>query len=155
MIPFFLFFSLLINNLGGLSFGIDGDGNYGYYGADGSLIPFKSTSIYYLGTALSFNIKELLPNVDYTSLTSNNFIVQTTGFSGGSVFVKNEPHAYDLSISVHEPSISLPTINYDPSTGIVKINRGSARSSMWANYGIGQLYSNPAYSQQKVYLAIW
>ena len=25
------------------SFGIDGDGNYGYYGADGSLIPFRST----------------------------------------------------------------------------------------------------------------
>ena len=28
-------------NFGGVSFGIDGDGNYGYYGADGSLIPFK------------------------------------------------------------------------------------------------------------------
>ena len=28
--------------MGGLSFGTDGDGNYGYYGADGSLIPFKS-----------------------------------------------------------------------------------------------------------------
>lgn len=29
------------NDLGGLSFGVDGDGNYGYYGADGSLIPFR------------------------------------------------------------------------------------------------------------------
>ena len=29
-------------NFGGVSFGIDGDGNYGYYGADGSLVPFKS-----------------------------------------------------------------------------------------------------------------
>lgn len=27
--------------LGGLRFGTDGDGNYGYYGADGSLIPFS------------------------------------------------------------------------------------------------------------------
>lgn len=27
--------------LGGLRFGVDGDGNYGYYGADDSLIPFK------------------------------------------------------------------------------------------------------------------
>ena len=27
-------------------FGKDGDGNYGYYGADGSLIPFKSDAIY-------------------------------------------------------------------------------------------------------------
>jgi len=24
-----------------MKFGKDGDGNYGYYGADGSLIPFK------------------------------------------------------------------------------------------------------------------
>lgn len=32
----------LNNKLGGLRFGKDGDGNYGYYGADGSLIPFKN-----------------------------------------------------------------------------------------------------------------
>ena len=30
----------LNNSLGGIQFGIDGDGNYGYYGADDSLIPF-------------------------------------------------------------------------------------------------------------------
>lgn len=30
------------SNFGGLIFGKDGDGNYGYYGADDSLIPFKS-----------------------------------------------------------------------------------------------------------------
>lgn len=29
------------SSLGGLKFGTDGDGNYGYYGADGSLIPFN------------------------------------------------------------------------------------------------------------------
>lgn len=34
--------SALNSSLGGLSFGTDGDGNYGYYGADGSLIPFSS-----------------------------------------------------------------------------------------------------------------
>ena len=31
--------------MGGLKFGKDGDGNYGYYGADGSLIPFSQISI--------------------------------------------------------------------------------------------------------------
>lgn len=31
----------LNGNFGGLTFGKDGDGNCGYYGADGSLIPFK------------------------------------------------------------------------------------------------------------------
>ena len=30
------------SSLGGLKFGIDGDGNVGYYGADGSLIPFNN-----------------------------------------------------------------------------------------------------------------
>ena len=35
----------LNNSLGGLKFGKDGDGNYGYYGADGSLIPFSQISI--------------------------------------------------------------------------------------------------------------
>lgn len=32
----------LNSNLGGLRFGVDGDGNYGYYGADDSLIPFRN-----------------------------------------------------------------------------------------------------------------
>ena len=32
----------LNSSLGGLSFGKDGEGNYGYFGADGSLIPFSS-----------------------------------------------------------------------------------------------------------------
>lgn len=42
------------SSLNGMKFGIDGDGNYGYYGADGSLIPFKSgfsgANIYMSGT---------------------------------------------------------------------------------------------------------
>ncbi len=145
----------LNNNLGGLSFGIDGDGNYGYYGADGSLIPFKSTSIYYLGTALSFNIKELLPNVDYTSLTSNNFIVQTTGFSGGSVASKETKNAEHINIQSHPPYITFPSISYNATTGVVSVNRGGARSYVWADCGVGGFYSNMAYSSQKVYLAIW
>lgn len=32
----------LNSSLGGLRFGTDGEGNYGYFGADDSLIPFKS-----------------------------------------------------------------------------------------------------------------
>ena len=35
-------FNHVNESLGGLRFGTDGDGNYGYYGADDSLIPFKS-----------------------------------------------------------------------------------------------------------------
>ena len=36
----------LKEDMGGLRFGKDGDGNYGYYGADGSLIPFNNKQIY-------------------------------------------------------------------------------------------------------------
>ncbi len=147
--------STLNNNLGGLSFGIDGDGNYGYYRADGSLIPFKSTSIYYLGTALSFNIKDLLPNVDYSSLTSDNFIIQTTGSSGGSVATKETKNAEHININAHPPAISFPSISYNASTGIASVNRGGARSYVWADWGVGGFYSNMAYSNQKVYLVIW
>lgn len=35
----------VVGELGGLSFGKDGDGNYGYYGDDGVLVPFKSDEI--------------------------------------------------------------------------------------------------------------
>ena len=37
----FVLFPNIDSSLGGLSFGKDGDGNCGYYGADGSQIPFK------------------------------------------------------------------------------------------------------------------
>ncbi len=47
-------FDTVNSSLNGMKFGIDGDGNYGYYGADGSLIPFKSgfsgANIYMSGT---------------------------------------------------------------------------------------------------------
>lgn len=39
----------LIHDLGGLKFGIDGDGNYGYYGADDSLIPFSNGFLEFAG----------------------------------------------------------------------------------------------------------
>lgn len=40
----------LNSNLGGLRFGIDGDGNYGYYGADDSLVPFSSNGMELIGS---------------------------------------------------------------------------------------------------------
>lgn len=40
-------FDTVNSSFGGLKFGKDGDGNCGYYGADGSLIPFKSFKRFY------------------------------------------------------------------------------------------------------------
>lgn len=51
-------------------FGIDGDGNYGYYGADDSLIPFKRAPLSYGSLATS----------DVRSPTSGGKIIDETCF---------------------------------------------------------------------------
>lgn len=65
--------SLVNNSLGGLSFGTDGDGNYGYYGADGSLIPFKSGAEY----------SNAIMIVTYYHYTSNTTITDITYIING------------------------------------------------------------------------
>ena len=70
-------------NFGGLTFGIDGDGNYGYYGADGSLVPFKTSdpiqkfkvnSGWTSENQIYFDMKSHIPN--YAAYTISNFLVQ-------------------------------------------------------------------------------
>ena len=39
----------------------------------------SSNKVYYLGTSNTYNIKTLFPDIDYTTLTNNNFLVVTTG----------------------------------------------------------------------------
>ena len=55
---------VLSRDLGGMQFGTDGDGNCGYYGADGSLIPFNRMT-------------------DYT------FYVAAQGYGGGLTFPRS------------------------------------------------------------------
>ena len=66
------------SNLGGIRFGVDAEGNYGYkkVGAD-TVTPFKSgdSNVYFLGKGTTFNIKELFPEI-YQQLTIDNFICQ-------------------------------------------------------------------------------
>ena len=75
------------------NFGIDGDGNYGYYGADGSLVPFKNAQIQTGSINISFGYKswtyvtidfntpfKTIPNVKYS---------YSAGSTGGSVFVSS------------------------------------------------------------------
>ena len=61
----------LNTNLGGLKFGTDGEGNFGYFGADGSLIPFKRGE--------TIVIEPLVP-----TLTSS------IGSDGGEAFASSE-----------------------------------------------------------------
>ena len=66
------------SNLGGIRFGVDEEGNYGYkkVGAD-TVTPFKSgdSNVYFLGKGTTFNIKTLFPEI-YQQLTIDNFICQ-------------------------------------------------------------------------------
>lgn len=59
----------MYNSLGGLNFGKDGDGNYGYYGADGSLIPFKGNPKY---VACAFSTLINTSNGEYGCVLFNN-----------------------------------------------------------------------------------
>lgn len=74
-------------DLGGLKFGKDGDGNYGYYGDDDVLIPFKGgSSIIPIGNNLSSLTTQTIDITSYYNkyeqLTSDNFLARPVSYSG-------------------------------------------------------------------------
>ena len=74
--------SALNNSLGGLSFGTDGDGNYGYYGADGSLIPFSSCVFGFMtaaGEAKTIAAKPLVAYGMDMDTTNNKLTITQAG----------------------------------------------------------------------------
>lgn len=64
----------LNSSLGGMKFGKDGDGNYGYYGADGSLIPFKSAPPYIksVNLGITYHQSFILRNYNSTIVVCPN-----------------------------------------------------------------------------------
>ena len=60
-------FSKVNNSLGGLSFGTDGEGNYGYFGADGSLIPFKSGMKFRISGEFAAKENTFNPTIAFTN----------------------------------------------------------------------------------------
>ena len=132
-------FDSVNSSLGGMKFGIDGDGNYGYYGADGSLIPFKSGSAgYYLGTGSTFNIKELLPDIDYTSLSNSNFIVGAV--SGNSIATARVYRGTEKNTDAIVYGFSV-TPTYDATTGILTLS-GLSQTFQCRRYGDVYHYSS-------------
>ena len=113
----------LNSSLGGLKFGVDENGNYGYIkaGAD-SVTPFKTTQLYNLGTGTSIDIKSKFPDI-YTSLSINNFIVAynsitvSTYYYGGGTTV-----ASGYSASTTKNANLNITKSYNNSTGILTIS---------------------------------
>lgn len=80
------------NSLGGLRFGIDGEGNYGYFGADGSLIPFKS----------GFDEAEVYHGLTSYTFTSDYKVVYAISHRGNTtvpdMFLNNVKQEYVSSI---------------------------------------------------------
>ncbi len=88
--------------------------------------------IYYLGTETYYDISKILPEIDITKLTEENFIISIDNFSGDSTshntcdFVKNNSFG-DVMSSVGKIT---PTYTYDSSSGILKIDNISSKLSL-------------------------
>lgn len=115
----------LADSLGGMSFGVDADGNYGYIkaGAD-TVTPFKNKGIIYnIGTynpniPSTFNLKGI---TGWENFTNDNFIIgfgytQMTPVNGNTTGC-----AFNLS---H---------NYNNTTGILTITRSANATVIWGN----------------------
>lgn len=89
-----------------MKFGTDGDGNYGYYGADGSLIPFSK--VVYLGNGTTFNVSSYK---NYKNFTSNNFVA----LSFDTIQAGNGVNVGTAGASAHAQIIK----SYDNTTGIL------------------------------------
>lgn len=76
------------NKFGGLRFGIDGDGNYGYYGADDSLIPFNR-SVVFGNFSLSTSFQKIT-----LGFKPRFLLVSTSEYTSGAV-----SYEYDESYS--------------------------------------------------------
>lgn len=118
------------NSLNGFSFGVTADGKPGYKrGASTEIIPFKTTEIYYLGEGTTFDIKSKLPNVDYRSLTANNFIVSAGSLGrGGSVYT-----GYISDMRQEQGGGGSYWKSYNPSTGIFTCGGNSCYVKTYQN----------------------
>lgn len=87
----------------------------------------SSSNVYYLGTATTYNIKTMFPNIDYTSLTASNFLVVSQG-SGESHVSNGSEQTCWLRAYTYGSSVS-----YDNTTGQVTINRASSKANCSQN----------------------
>lgn len=108
----------------------------------------SGSSVYYLGTGTSFDIKTKFPD-DYTNLTANNFIVEGTSVSSSA-----SQGSLSWAISSYSGSATA-SINksYDASTGILTCNiQSSVTASVSGNNNGSRNGSNTG--SCKVYLVL-
>ena len=106
-------------NFGGLTFAQNASGAWGYkVGGAGSVIPFKSLDIVYVGAITSsgsINVMSKCPN--YKKMTAGDFLLDYQS----------------MAVRLWDGKIGGSTINvskyYDPSTGVLSLSNLSASSS--------------------------
>ena len=107
--------------------------------------------VYYLGTGTSFNIKTLLPEIDYASLTPDKFIIGLSGIPSGST------SSTEMGISRYTASASLSgaslTKSYNTSTGVLTIGGYSGTVTLNCSDS-GRVRSTSVSSTPFVYLMI-
>lgn len=109
----------LTENFGGLTFAQNASGAWGYkVGGAGSVIPFKSLDIVYVGAITSsgsINVTSKCPN--YKKMTAGDFLLDYQS----------------MAVRLWDGKIGGSTINvskyYDPSTGVLSLSNLSASSS--------------------------
>lgn len=124
---------MVSSSLGGISFGVDSEGNYGYYkydetaGAD-TLVPFKSgKQVVYLGAGTSFNVSSY---EGYQNFTTDNFIVgANSGHSSqgasGKYTCNPKIEGFTISKSYNASSGVLSITGNYQTAGTVYTNSGS------------------------------
>ena len=100
--------------------------------------------VYYLGQGTSFNVATLCPNIDYTTLTADNFVVepvssQSSGEAWGNVM--------EVGSKVIKSKF------YDVQTGVLSANY---QGGGWYWYRGSETYTRSRYSTSavKAYLVI-
>lgn len=125
---------------------------------------YEETKVYYLGTGTNFNIKNLLPEIDYTTLTNENFIVGANNFSGGGTSHNTCGYASRNGLSNGDLAVNssniYPSYSYNNSTGILTITNTSGTISLQGQTCISGDYTWRTYKtssislNMKVYLVI-
>ncbi len=105
----------LNDSLGGLRFGTDGDGNYGYYGADDSLIPFKS-----LPTIIEWQVRSQNAVQKNSHTHTLNFVAPETDFN--AIITHG---ASSGSASITDYSVSSADCDVDSVDASIKASEGS------------------------------
>lgn len=100
-------------NLGGLRFGIDGDGNYGYYGADDSLIPFKKVPRLAIDT-LWYHRYGQITNItglsDYTKFSWTSLTLSNAKNPIARFYDKNGTEVTSITMSASGGSVDISSV---------------------------------------------